>query len=175
MTQTIYIFDDETEYLSPKWLTPVNKIRQLTLEMIQLLTGLPELASDIALRNRGAVVFFTDKVLQEVQFIYEKQLVYALATEESPLRQRRLLTYQLEANRAMNLEDRLINSLIREKSGCSPSCRKKRSLLPTFSANSRLFFLDTESSLPWSKKEMDVYRLKPNIKSRRLSSLPANM
>ncbi|WP_010597423.1 hypothetical protein [Rickettsiella massiliensis] len=36
-----------------------------------------------------------------------------------------MLTYQLEANRAMNLEDRLIHSLIGEKSGCLPSCRKK--------------------------------------------------
>ncbi|WP_010597424.1 hypothetical protein [Rickettsiella massiliensis] len=87
LTKTIYIFDDGTEYLSPKGLTPVDKIRQLTLEMIQLLTGLPEPASDVALRNRGAVVFFTDKVLQEAQFVYERQLVYALATEKSPLRQ----------------------------------------------------------------------------------------
>lgn len=175
LTRTIYIFDDGTEYLSPKGLTPVDKIRQLTFEMVQLLTGLPEPASDIALRNRGAVVFFTDKILQEAQFIYEKQLVYALATEENPLRQRRLLTYQLEANRAMNLEDRLISSAIREKSGCSLSCRKKRSWLRTFSANSSLFFLDEQSSLPWLKKEIKVDRVRPNLKDHRLSSLPVNM
>lgn len=127
LSKKIYIFNDDTLYLTDKGLLPVERTRQLVHEMVQILTEFKDPPADIALKNRGAVVVITDKILNEAIYELDKRLVYGLAKSGDVARQAALLSYQLEASRAVILEDRLLKNIPIFQEGCT-GCRVKRSL-----------------------------------------------
>lgn len=127
LTRKIYIFDDETYYLSAKGLVEVEKKYQLVHEMVQLITGLRDPSAEIALKNRGAAVQITDKIAEQAKLNLEKRLVYKLVTAKDFSEQNLLLSYQLEASRAAQLEDILIKDIRTAHISCM-GCRSRRSL-----------------------------------------------
>lgn len=128
LTRKVYIFSDGTLYLSNKGLVEVERVRQLVQEMVLLLTDLKDLPSFTALKNRGAAVYLTDKILEEVKLNLPKQLVYRIAMPDDIPTQVLLRNYQLAACRAVLLEDKVMEALVKPVLGCVPFCKKSRSL-----------------------------------------------
>ncbi len=164
LRKKIYIFNDDTLYLTDKGLLPVERTRQLVHEMVQILTEFKDSPTDIALKNRGAVVVITDKILDEAVYGFDKRLVYALAKSSDKAKQSVLLSYQLKASRAANLEDRLLkNSPIFRKhcAGCriKRSLPEKKSLSTVF--NSNLAF--QQEDITAEKERIQTYLKKHNI------------
>jgi hypothetical protein len=107
-TQKIYIFDDNTLYLGERGLHPVQYERKLTHEMVCIITGVSKIKAGEAFYNRGAALYYTDKILKEAGFSQPRQLVAALAVSLDPESEARLLSYQTSARRSAAIEDRYL-------------------------------------------------------------------
>ena len=104
----IYLDDADVQYLSDAGLRSVEFERQLTYDAVRALGSFELLAPDEAGLNRGAAVYFTDKVLEEAGFHYPRQLVAALARSNDPDALARLLSSRTAAQRAAALENRYL-------------------------------------------------------------------
>jgi hypothetical protein len=104
----IYLDDDDLRYLSDSGLCNVEFERQLTYEGVRALGGFELLTTGEADLNRGAAVYFTDRVLEEAGFHYPRQLVASLALAGDDEALARLLASRTAARRAAALEDRYL-------------------------------------------------------------------
>ena len=104
----LYLDDDEMQYLSDAGLRGVEFERQLTYEVVRALGGFELLGADDAYLNRGAAVYFTDRVLDEAGFHYPRQISAALALSDDADALARLQSYRTAAQRAAALEDRYL-------------------------------------------------------------------
>lgn len=104
----IYLDDDDLRYLSDSGLCNVEFERQLTYEVVRALGGFELLTTGEADLNRGAAVYFTDRVLEEAGFHYPRQLLASLALAGDDEALARLLASRTAARRAAALEDRYL-------------------------------------------------------------------
>jgi len=101
----LYLDDDDMLYLSDAGLRRVEFERQLTYEVVRALGGFELLGLDEARLNRGAAVYFTDRVLGEAGFHYPRQIAAALALSDDADALAQLKTFRTAAQRAAALED----------------------------------------------------------------------
>jgi len=104
----LYLDDDDMQYLSEAGLRSVEFERQLTYEVVRALGGFELLGLDEARINRGAAVYFTDRVLDEAGFHYPRQIAAALALADDADALAQLQSLRTAAQRAAALEDRYL-------------------------------------------------------------------
>jgi hypothetical protein len=111
MGRRIYVFEDDTQYLSPGGLRDVEHERKLAHAMVCVMTGLGRRMSPAeAFMNRGADVVLTERILNEADYHLPQQLVAALAVPSDAASAARLLSHQTSAQRSAAAEDRYLRS-----------------------------------------------------------------
>jgi phosphoribosylanthranilate isomerase len=108
----IYVFDDDTMYLSPEGLREVERERALARAMVCVMTGLGRrMPPAEAFMNRGADVVVAERILSDAGYNLPQQLVAGLAVASDEASMARLLSYQTSAQRSVAVEDRYLQSL----------------------------------------------------------------
>lgn len=81
--QTIYLLNDDGYYLSDEGVLPIERERKLAYYMLEILL-LPHMATERSAQQatleRGAAVYFTDKILHEAGYHFPQQLSAQTAT-----------------------------------------------------------------------------------------------
>ncbi len=109
--KTVHLSGAPAYYLSNEGIARIERCRELTEAMVQILTRRGGVAEDLAHRNRGAVVWLADRILQEAGYPYPKRIAYATAAQSDTVAQEQLALYETVVRRAASAEDRHLDSL----------------------------------------------------------------
>ena len=109
VNKKIYMLSDDLHYLSKNGLIKLELERKLVHQLLCIATSYKGLTQDIWI-NRGAIVYLTDKILEEGMYDIPRRLAYGLVSQQQIQSNQfpgniNPLEYKAAARRASDIED----------------------------------------------------------------------
>lgn len=125
VNKKIYILSDDLYYLSEQGFTKLEQERKLIHQLLCVITGYRGLTQGVW-TNRGAIVYLTDKILEEGKYDIPRRLAYGLVSGQQIQSSQfpgnmNPLEYKTSMRRASDIEDLYLKTRAFKRSPRTPS------------------------------------------------------